>query len=136
MARRAGFALVLAALAVVWAVAAWLQGYLGVRAMPDDHLAMTPTLVMLRRINLTAWVVSHQDAIGPLDRTADYGAATARLGERYLTDPSWLRRGGQPTSSTKPSRAEPDSSASARDRLLTAVLATSAEVTTASLPPV
>ena len=69
----------------------WLAGYLDIRALPDEHLAMIPTLVMLRRINLTAWVASHEEATQPLQGTADFGPGTAQLAERYLGDPAWLR---------------------------------------------
>ncbi|WP_395308535.1 phosphotransferase [Mycobacterium sp. AMU20-3851] len=71
-------------------VADWLRGYQQVRALPDEHIAMVPTFVMMRRIQLTAWIGSHPDAdaagtIGP-----DYARGTARLAEKYLTDDSWL----------------------------------------------
>ena len=72
-------------------IADWLQGYLEVRAIPAGHLEMIPTLVMLRRLMLTAWVASHADADAAIAFTDGYATGTARLAERYLTDRGWLR---------------------------------------------
>ena len=72
-------------------IADWLRGYLEVRDIPDEHLEMVPTLVMLRRLMLTAWVASHADADAAIAFTDGYAAGTARLAERYLTDRGWLR---------------------------------------------
>lgn len=72
-------------------IADWLRGYLEVRDMPVAHLEMIPTLVMLRRLMLTAWVASHADADAAIAFTDGYATGTARLAERYLTDRDWLR---------------------------------------------
>lgn len=72
-------------------VAEWLRGYLKVRALPDEHLALIPTFVMLRRIQLTAWIASHPDADAAKAIGPGYAVGTARLSERYLADPTWLR---------------------------------------------
>ena len=72
-------------------IADWLRGYLEVRAIPVDHLEMIPTLVMLRRLMLTAWVASHADADAAIAFTDGYATGTARLPERYFTDRDWLR---------------------------------------------
>jgi Ser/Thr protein kinase RdoA (MazF antagonist) len=69
----------------------WLRGYLAVRDIPAAHLEMIPTLVMLRRLMLTAWVASHADADAAIAFTDGYATGTARLAERYLTDRDWLR---------------------------------------------
>ena len=69
----------------------WLRGYLEVRDIPAAHLEMIPTLVMLRRLMLTAWVASHADADAAIAFTDGYATGTARLAERYLTDRDWLR---------------------------------------------
>src|SRR6478609_4594041 len=69
----------------------WLRGYLEVREVPVEHLEMIPTLVMLRRLMLTAWVASHADADAAIAFTDGYATGTARLAERYLTDRDWLR---------------------------------------------
>ena len=71
-------------------IADWLRGYLEVRDIPAEHLEMIPTLVMLRRIMLTAWVASHADAHAAIAFTGGYATGTARLAERYLTDRDWL----------------------------------------------
>ena len=72
-------------------IADWLRGYLETRDVPVDHLEMIPTLVMLRRLMLTAWVASHSDADAAIAFTDGYATGTARLAERYLTDRDWLR---------------------------------------------
>src|SRR3954464_13976401 len=72
-------------------IADWLRGYLEVRDIPAEHLEMVPTLVMLRRLMLTAWVASHADADAAIAFTDGYATGTARLAERYLTDRDWLR---------------------------------------------
>ena len=71
-------------------VSDWLRGYLEVRDISAGHLAMIPTLVMLRRLMLTAWVASHADADAAIAFTDGYATGTARLAERYLTDRDWL----------------------------------------------
>ncbi|GAC02481.1 putative protein kinase [Gordonia namibiensis NBRC 108229] len=70
---------------------AWLRGYTAVRPLPDDHLTMIPTFVLLRRIHLTAWVASHSDADAALGIADDFVSGTASLARRYLDDPSWLQ---------------------------------------------
>jgi Ser/Thr protein kinase RdoA (MazF antagonist) len=72
-------------------IADWLRGYLKVRAIRAEHLELIPTLVMLRRLMLTAWVASHADADAAIAFTDGYATGTARLAERYLTDRDWLR---------------------------------------------
>lgn len=68
----------------------WLRGYQRVRSLPGDHLALVPTFVMMRRIQLTAWVASHADADAAVAIGPDFVTGTARLAERYLNDGSWL----------------------------------------------
>lgn len=72
-------------------VAEWLRGYAKVRTLPDEHLALIPTFVMLRRIQLTAWIASHADADAAIAVGPGYAVGTARLAERYLDDHTWLR---------------------------------------------
>ncbi len=71
-------------------IADWLRGYREVSAIPPDDLALIPAFVMLRRINLTAWIASHHDADSALGVGADFAPNSARLAQRYLTDRSWL----------------------------------------------
>ncbi|MGX9788597.1 phosphotransferase enzyme family protein [Mycobacterium sp. MMS18-G62] len=72
-------------------IADWLRGYREVRDIPVEHLEMVPTLVMLRRLMLTAWVASHADADAAIAFTDGYATGTARLAKRYLHDRDWLR---------------------------------------------
>lgn len=72
-------------------IAEWLRGYRTVRTLPDEHLALIPTFVLLRRVQLTAWIASHADADAAISVGADYARGTARLAERYLDDQSWLQ---------------------------------------------
>ncbi|MHA3023953.1 phosphotransferase enzyme family protein [Mycobacterium sp. BMJ-28] len=69
----------------------WLRGYLKVRTLPAAHLALIPTFVMLRRIQLTAWIASHSDADAAIAVGPGFAVGTARLAERYLDDHTWLR---------------------------------------------
>jgi Ser/Thr protein kinase RdoA (MazF antagonist) len=72
-------------------IAEWLRGYRAVRALPEDHLALIPTFVLLRRVQLTAWIASHADADAAISVGAAYARGTARLAERYLDDQTWLQ---------------------------------------------
>ncbi|AKS30760.1 phosphotransferase enzyme family protein [Mycolicibacterium goodii] len=72
-------------------IAEWLRGYRAVRALPEDHLALIPTFVLLRRVQLTAWIASHADADAAISVGAEYARGTARLAERYLDDRTWLQ---------------------------------------------
>ncbi|MGV9799636.1 phosphotransferase enzyme family protein [Mycobacterium sp. NPDC003449] len=72
-------------------VADWLRGYLAVRPLPAEHLALIPTFVMLRRVHLTAWVASHSDAGAAIAMGPEFARGTARLAERYLDDQTWLQ---------------------------------------------
>lgn len=68
----------------------WLHGYQKVRELPAAHLAMIPTFVMMRRIQLTAWIASHSDADAAVAIGPEFVSGTARLAQRYLTDRSWM----------------------------------------------
>ena len=66
--------------------AAWLEGYRRVgRVTPEDE-AMLPALVMLRRIQLTAWVAGHSETPSAQRAGAGFTAGTVALAERFLTD--------------------------------------------------
>jgi Ser/Thr protein kinase RdoA (MazF antagonist) len=71
-------------------IADWLTGYLEVATIPDEHLALIPSFVMMRRIMLTAWIASHADADAAIGLGADFVPNTARLARTYLGDRSWL----------------------------------------------
>ncbi len=72
-------------------IAGWLKGYRETRELPDEHLAMIPSFVLLRRLQLTAWVASHALADSAIAFTDGFAEGTARLASRYLNDPDWLR---------------------------------------------
>lgn len=71
-------------------IAGWLKGYRESRELPDEHLAMIPSFVLLRRLQLTAWVASHAHADSAIAFTDGFAEGTARLAERYLGDKDWL----------------------------------------------
>lgn len=71
-------------------IADWLRGYRSVQPLPDSHLAMIPTFVLLRRLNLTGWTVTHADTEAACTVGAEFARGTAELAHRYLTDPTWL----------------------------------------------
>ncbi|OBA85708.1 aminoglycoside phosphotransferase [Mycobacteriaceae bacterium 1482268.1] len=72
-------------------IAGWLAGYRESRKLPDEHIAMIPSFVMLRRLQLTAWVASHAHADSAIAFVDGFADGTTRLAERYLTDGGWLR---------------------------------------------
>lgn len=72
-------------------VAQWLAGYRSVRPLPDDHLAMVASFVMMRRLQLTAWIASHSDADAAIAIGPEFVSGTVQLAQRYLTDQSWMR---------------------------------------------
>lgn len=64
--------------------AEWLEGYRTVASISAEDEAVMPSLLLLRRILLTAWVASHSEtptaqAMGPA-----YTDGTIALAERYL----------------------------------------------------
>ncbi|TIC88872.1 aminoglycoside phosphotransferase [Nocardioides sp. GY 10113] len=73
------------------AIAEWLAGYQEVRPLSDADLSMIPTLVMLRRLMLTAWLGSHPDSPPAQEWGDKYAAGTVDLARRYLMDRTWLR---------------------------------------------
>ncbi|RDH77493.1 aminoglycoside phosphotransferase [Mycolicibacterium moriokaense] len=72
-------------------IAGWLAGYRARRDLPAEHLAMIPTFVLLRRLQLTAWVASHAHADSAIEFADGFAEGTARLADRYLSDADWLR---------------------------------------------
>ncbi|OBK79319.1 phosphotransferase enzyme family protein [Mycobacterium sp. 1274761.0] len=72
-------------------IAGWLAGYRARRKLPDEHLAMIPTFVILRRLQLTAWVASHAHADSAIAFVDGFAEGTARLAQRYLDGGEWLR---------------------------------------------
>jgi Ser/Thr protein kinase RdoA (MazF antagonist) len=63
---------------------AWLTGYRRVLKLPDEDAAEIPTFVLLRRLQLVAWVGSHKFADAARELGADFTAGACELAERYL----------------------------------------------------
>ncbi|WP_328360746.1 phosphotransferase [Mycobacterium sp. NBC_00419] len=72
-------------------IADWLTGYFQVGSIPAAHLELIPSFVMMRRINLTAWIASHYDADAAIGLGEQFAPDTARLAQRYLEDRTWLQ---------------------------------------------
>lgn len=65
-------------------MAAWLEGYRRVRALPADDGAELWTFIMMRRLTVFAWLGSHADTALARQASPGYCAATCELAERYL----------------------------------------------------
>jgi Ser/Thr protein kinase RdoA (MazF antagonist) len=68
-------------------IARWCEGYARVAPLRSGDRAMTPAMILLRRVLLTAWLASRADsdtaaALGG----ADYTAGTVALAEGFLTN--------------------------------------------------
>jgi Ser/Thr protein kinase RdoA (MazF antagonist) len=66
---------------------AWLTGYRRVIPLPDADAAEIPTFVLLRRLQLVAWVGSHKFADAARELGAEFTTGACELGERYLAQP-------------------------------------------------
>jgi Ser/Thr protein kinase RdoA (MazF antagonist) len=64
---------------------AWVRGYRTVLPLPAADEAEVPTFVLLRRLQLVAWVGSHRFADAARELGADFTAGACELAERYLT---------------------------------------------------
>lgn len=64
----------------------WLTGYERVAHLNDDDLAMIPSLIMQRRIQMTAWVASHARTQMARSLGPDWIRHTVRLCRRYLEE--------------------------------------------------
>ncbi|WP_020572806.1 phosphotransferase enzyme family protein [Parafrankia discariae] len=64
--------------------AAWLEAYRAHRPLGPEDLAVVPTLVLLRRLLLVAWLGTHPHSDAVPDAAA-YARDTAELAHRYLT---------------------------------------------------
>ena len=68
-------------------IATWVQGYTRIAPLRPEDRATIPSLILLRRVLLTAWLSTRADSDtaqalgGPA-----YTAGTVTLAERYLTD--------------------------------------------------
>ncbi|MGC9156009.1 MAG: phosphotransferase enzyme family protein [Ferrimicrobium sp.] len=70
----------------------WLAGYAQVRALSPESLALIPTLVIYRRLLLTAWLLGHPHVSVPGVDRYRFGVDTADLADRYLRDPYDIER--------------------------------------------
>ena len=66
-------------------VANWLEGYREVRPLSDEVAAIAPTLIMLRRMHVLAWLGSHAYSELARQEGPAYLADTCDLVERYLS---------------------------------------------------
>ncbi len=66
----------------------WLQGYEQVAHISDDEMAMVPTLLIQRRIQLMAWVGTHRDTGMARSLGNDWAGHSVRLCQRYLESES------------------------------------------------
>ena len=69
-------------------MAAWLEGYRRVAPLPAEHAAALPMFIMLRRMQLTAWIASHSETPTAQSMGTAYTDGTVALAERYLTQHS------------------------------------------------
>lgn len=65
---------------------AWVEGYRSVRPLDPQDEAILPTLVMLRRLQLSAWIASHAETPTARQLAADYPAGTVALARQYLRE--------------------------------------------------
>ncbi len=66
--------------------AAWLEGYRSVRPLSRQDEAMLPVLVMLRRLQLCAWIASHAETPTAQQLATSYPAGTVALARQYLRE--------------------------------------------------
>lgn len=64
--------------------AAWVEGYRAVAPLAAEVEAALPTFVMLRRLQLTAWIASHAETPTAQEMGACFTDGTLTLAERYL----------------------------------------------------
>ena len=65
---------------------AWLEGYQSVRALDEADIAMLPYFVMMRRMQLTAWIAGHAETPTAQSMGSLYGQGTAALGRAFLEE--------------------------------------------------
>lgn len=63
---------------------AWVRGYRRVMPLPEQDEAEIPTFVLLRRLQLVAWVGSHRFADAARELGADFTRGCCEIAERYL----------------------------------------------------
>jgi Ser/Thr protein kinase RdoA (MazF antagonist) len=63
---------------------AWLTGYGAIAPLDADDESILPTMVMLRRLQLTAWMGAHAQASQVARLGVSYVQGTMRLAHAYL----------------------------------------------------
>lgn len=63
---------------------AWVTGYRTVSDLPPEVEAELPTFIMLRRLQLTAWIASHQETPTAQEMGPAFTDGTIEIAERYL----------------------------------------------------
>lgn len=63
---------------------AWVEGYRTVAPLSADEEAALPVFVMLRRMQLTAWIASHAETPTAQSMGVPYTLGTVALAERHL----------------------------------------------------
>lgn len=69
-------------------MAAWLEGYRRVALLDAEHEAALPMFIVLRRMQLTAWIASHAETPTAQSMGPAYTDGTVALAERYLAEHS------------------------------------------------
>lgn len=64
---------------------AWLNGYTGVRTLSDRDAAMTETFVMMRRLQLTAWMAGHPESSPVKLYKENWIENTKALAQKYIS---------------------------------------------------
>lgn len=65
--------------------AAWVEGYRGVAPLDAETEAMLDDFVMLRRLQLTAWIASHAETPTAAEMGAPFTEGTLEIAERWLS---------------------------------------------------
>lgn len=68
-------------------VAAWLEGYTPLRPLSREDLAAVPSLLMLRRMAILAWMGTHPATELSQSARTGYAEATCRIAEAWLAKP-------------------------------------------------
>ena len=65
-------------------VTAWCAGYREVAPLDDEDVAIIPTMIMVRRLLVLAWIGSHAETPLAQEEGVAYTEGTCALAERYL----------------------------------------------------
>ncbi len=64
---------------------AWVEGYRGIAPLDAETEAMIPTFVMLRRLQLTAWIASHSETETAQEMGTAFTDGTVAIAEDWLS---------------------------------------------------